>query len=295
MKNITKSDKPILITGSHRSGTTWLGKMLTLGKNTLLIREPFNIRKNAYKYNGLAKYWFTYAPELPYKLSIEAFSKVLNRKTGKVFKRKEYQRYFRFTRKGRLVIKDPIACFSSEWLYNNFDIELIVLIRHPAAFAESLKRMGWYFPFEHLLKQKKLMEDLLMPFQSEIENYPKNIVSQAALLWKLIYYVLLKYKEKYPDWIVEKHEDLSLNPVDKIKNIYIQTGIPWNNSIKAKILQFTGPHNPADPKNGAVHTLKRNSLSNIKRWKKLLSESEIQAVYDITYPVANKIYNENEW
>jgi len=35
--------KPILVTGSHRSGTTWAGKMISACPNVGYIHEPFNI------------------------------------------------------------------------------------------------------------------------------------------------------------------------------------------------------------------------------------------------------------
>jgi hypothetical protein len=289
------SDKPILITGSHRSGTTWVGKMLTLGKYTLLINEPFNINDKAYKFNGLAKYWFTYAPELPYKQSKEAFNKVLSRATSKVFSRNQIQYYLRLTRRGKLVIKDPIACFSSEWLSHNFDLETIVLIRHPAAFALSLKRKKWSLPFDHLLKQKKLMEDHFIPFMREIENPPKDIIEQAALLWKLINHVLLKYTLRNSEWILKKHEEISLEPVNQIRDLYDKVNLSWNDTIKTKIKEFTGSHNPTHPKEGSLHSLRRDSIANIKRWKKFLSETEIKTIYDMTYPVANKIYKKSDW
>ena len=33
---------PILVTGSHRSGTTWTGKMIGFSPNVVYIQEPFN-------------------------------------------------------------------------------------------------------------------------------------------------------------------------------------------------------------------------------------------------------------
>lgn len=33
---------PILVTGSHRSGTTWLGQMLSLSNEAFVVHEPFN-------------------------------------------------------------------------------------------------------------------------------------------------------------------------------------------------------------------------------------------------------------
>ena len=34
--------RPILVTGSHRSGTTWTDKMLALSSQVVYFQEPFN-------------------------------------------------------------------------------------------------------------------------------------------------------------------------------------------------------------------------------------------------------------
>ena len=38
--------------------------MLGLAEDTLIAHEPFNIQPWAYALDGLAKFWFTYAPDL---------------------------------------------------------------------------------------------------------------------------------------------------------------------------------------------------------------------------------------
>ena len=51
-----KDDKPILLTGAHRSGNTLLTNMLALGGDLLIASEPFNLDVWAYKLDGMAKY-----------------------------------------------------------------------------------------------------------------------------------------------------------------------------------------------------------------------------------------------
>ena len=45
--------------------------------------------------------------------------------------------YFESMRRrgARMVMKDPIALFSAEWLSTRFDMPVVVIIRHPAAFV----------------------------------------------------------------------------------------------------------------------------------------------------------------
>ena len=57
--------------------------MLALAEDTLIAHEPFNIEPWAYALDGLAKHWFTYAPALPQDAALEAFDKVLRRRTRK--------------------------------------------------------------------------------------------------------------------------------------------------------------------------------------------------------------------
>ena len=38
---------PILVTGAHRSGTTWAGKMLCAGNEAFYVFEPFDVAKDA--------------------------------------------------------------------------------------------------------------------------------------------------------------------------------------------------------------------------------------------------------
>src|SRR5262249_13025532 len=52
--------KPILITGSHCSGSTWVGKMLSAGGGVVYIPEPFNILHDLGQCGAKFKYWFTY-------------------------------------------------------------------------------------------------------------------------------------------------------------------------------------------------------------------------------------------
>jgi hypothetical protein len=113
--------KPILITGSHRSGSTWLASMLSLSKNSLMAHEPFNIQSWAYALDGLAKYWFTYAPALPQDAALEAYSKVIEQRTRKIFLKNQLQHWIPPLRHQRLIVKDPIAALSSDWIAKNFD------------------------------------------------------------------------------------------------------------------------------------------------------------------------------
>ncbi len=167
--------------------------MLALTEETLVAHEPFNIEPWANALDGLAKHCFTYAPALPQDAALEAYDKVLRRRTRRIFLKNQPQDWFPPLRSGRLIVKDPIAALSSDWLARNVDFEVVVLVRHPAAFAASLKRLNCRHPFGHFLTQAMLMERCLDPYRAELESKPENIAEQAAIIWKCIYGVLFAY------------------------------------------------------------------------------------------------------
>lgn len=288
-------DKPILITGSHRSGSTWLANMLALADDTLIAHEPFNIERWGYGLGRLATRYFTYAPELPQHAAREAFETVLERRTRKIFLKKEPQHWLPPLRRGRLLVKDPIAALSSEWLARNFDIEVIVLMRHPAAFAASLKRMGWEHPFDHFLDQEMLMRDHLEPYREEIERKPRDIVDQAALIWKCVYSVLFDYMERNPGWIFKKHEDLSFNPMRELKELYETLGLRWSGKVEKGIEEHTRKGNPVAAPEGVAHQMRRDSAANVWRWKEVLTQEEIDRIHEITRPVSAAHYPLEKW
>lgn len=283
-------DKPILVTGSHRSGSTWLANMLSLADRTLMVHEPFNIEPWAYSLGGLATRWFAYAPGLPQGAALSAFDAILERRARKAFLKNEPQHWLPPLRRGRLVIKDPIASLSSDWLARNYDLEVVVLVRHPLAFAASLKRLGWRHPFCHFLEQKELMRDHLDPYRAEMEGAPTDVVGQAALLWKCLYGVLSTYLENNPGWHLRRHEDLSGDPMGALEDLYGTLGLGWAAGVADGVARHTRSGNPTGAACGRVHQLRRDSAANLHQWRNILTEEEAARVRESTRPVSDFYY-----
>jgi len=197
--------KPILVTGSHRSGSTWVGKMLATSPSVNYIHEPFNgmcrpgICSSKFPYTFM---YITEANESNYYNSVKdilQFSYNFEAETKTIKTLKDIARMYRdymICKKNKLLnvtplIKDPMAIFSAEWLANKFDMNVLILVRHPASFVSSCKQLGWGFDFSHLLKQKLLIKDYLYLFETEINDYASkehDLIDKCALLWKIIYY-----------------------------------------------------------------------------------------------------------
>lgn len=307
--------KPILVTGSHRSGTTWVGQMLAMSPTIVYIEEPFNLDHYTPSVcTARFKYWFTYISEeneqdffKPLKETL-SFRNMLKNQiySGRPLHRLKRigQAYLRLLRyqgsRMRPLMKDPIALFSSEWLAARFNMDVVILIRHPAAFVGSLKIKNWTYPFSHFLQQPLLMKRYLLPFKTEIQQMvekPHDVIDQAALLWKLCYYMVLTYQQVHADWIFLRHEDLSKNPAAEFQHLFTRLSLAFSEPIEQAIQWHSDASNTADSatSNNYFTELRRNSRSNILTWKNRLTEDEVNRIKHRVQDVSKYFYSENEW
>lgn len=303
--------KPILVTGSHRSGTTWVGKMLAATPSVGYIHEPFNLTHRPGICSAKFPYWFTYINEenaspyfLPLKRTLEfrfdigAELRAIQsfRHAGRMLNNYKNFSFYRL-RHAIPLMKDPIALFSSEWLSHTFDMQVIVLIRHPAAFTSSIRRLNWTHNFSHFLRQPLLMRDYLYPFESDIRAFAEsehNIVEQAILLWRIIHHMILLYQEKYKDWVFIRHEDISADPLAHFEYLYKKMNLILTDKEKQVIEEYSSEDNPTDVAKG--HTLvKRNSKSNIKSWQKKFSKEELSTLRSQVEDISHKFYSDADW
>jgi hypothetical protein len=148
------SSRPILVTGAHRTGTTWVGKMLAAAPGNAYISEPLNVLHRPGVFAQPVRHWYTFigqhneAAFLPALHSMLAFEYGLMRELRSLRSRRDLLRMLRDAfafasaraARKRPLIKDPFAVFSARWFADRLDCRVVITVRHPAAFASSLKR-----------------------------------------------------------------------------------------------------------------------------------------------------------
>jgi Sulfotransferase family len=309
------SVRPILVTGSHRSGSTWVGKTLANASEVGYIREPFGVHHRRGVLDVRFPYWFPYIStenEGPYLRPMRDMLAYRHRTAAGlasarsprdvalvVHDRTEFARFRK--RHARPLLKDPIAVFSAEWIADRFDANVIALIRHPAAFTSSLKKYGWTHPFGDFVAQPLLMRDLLSSHAEQIERFARaqresqepDIVDQAILLWNLIHSAIRTYRERRHGWFFARHEDLSRSPVEGFRDMFGAVGVPFSAGTERAIAETTGSDNPAEVSDAGV--LARDSRAGIWTWKARLSDQEIDRVRTGTEPLWRAFYADGDW
>jgi hypothetical protein len=303
--------KPILVTGSHRSGSTWVGKVIASSNSVSYIHEPFNLGCSPGICRVKFPFWFTYVnaeneeeyyfqlrDTLNFSYSIkESFLSFSNiRDVGRSIR--DYNSFLKSQVLGlRPLMKDPIALFSAEWLVSRFDMDALILVRHPAAFVNSIMQKKWNFPFSHFLEQPLLIKEQLHQFEEQIWEYAHqevNILDQSILLWKIFHQVILMYQEKHPNWLFLRHEDISSEPESQFQYIFNRLEIPYSQEVARMIRISSSPKNQVETTQN-IHLVNRNSKLTIKSWKQHLSDSEVRKIRQGTEDIACNFYSDEDW
>jgi hypothetical protein len=301
---------PILVTGAHRTGTTWVGKMLAAHPKTAYISEPLNILHRPGVLRAPVDHWYAYITkenEGRYLLAFQemlAFRYHLLNEARSLRSRKDFLRMGRDSliflngrlRRQRPLLKDPFAVFSTLWFAERLNCKVVITVRHPGGFASSLKRLNWPFDFSDLLAQPALMRDYLETDRAEMESMPvDDIIGQASLLWRMVYRVVDSARKLHPDFVVVRHEDLSFDPLTGYLQLYEALELDFTDKVQQTILNSSSSENPTELSKKKVHSIKLDSRANMDNWKKRLGADEITRIRKITGEVAHIFYPEQGW
>jgi Sulfotransferase family len=304
---------PILVTGSHRSGTTWVGRMLAADRSLGYVHEPFNPNRWPGWLRERPPYWYTYITEqdeekygplvqdlLKFRYPLWDHLKAAGahpRQVGRVVDDYSHGVWYR-TKNKRPLIKDPIALLASEWFAQRFNARVVVMIRHPAAFASSVNRLSWEFGFEHWLDQPSLLRDWLGPFEEEMRHHARvgvDLVEQAILMWRALYTVIDGLRSRHPEWSFVRHEDLSADPITGYRDLFVALDLAWSERVEKEIRASSATGNPGEVPIWRHGSVKRDSSAATQTWRSRLSPDDIERVRTGTKDVWPRFYSETEW
>ena len=295
------NNKNILVTGSNRSGSTWVGKVISQNTQVDNIIEPLNINRIKRFKKVAINNWFLKLDEATKPQIKEEVKKLFNfyiHTTWINFMKQAFQSYeghntvtsirkkLRRTLKPVKLIKDPHTLFSIPWLVQEYHIKPLVLIRYPAAYVLSIKEKEWWFNFDSLLEQEHFFNGDLKFLREEVLAYGRKsnptLIENAALMWKICYAQVLHYKEKFPHWYFIKHEELSENPLQEFQKIFNYFEITFTPRVKNYIVATTRA------KENTIHS--RDASANAVKWKQKLTMEEKQTIYNIVHDVSDQYY-----
>ncbi|PEN12815.1 hypothetical protein CRI94_12475 [Longibacter salinarum] len=308
----TSIESWVFVTGMIRSGTTFLASVLSHPVSVDYIHEPFNggytipegialkaryVDKNdhshaARRYRDHVRHIFTYDIGMS---SAKYDDDPLARKVAKRLFGSRGPFYLRLAKanwfRRHALIKDPMAGLTTDFLYREFGVKPVVIVRHPVSLAASLKRLSW-FPevYDFALQPDVIANHLEDDLHLLHTNWEDRLLESMAH-WRMLYRVLLDQAEKHGDWIVVTHEELSSHPVRVFRRIYRECGLPWSDGVHKKILSLTTNNGKAYASDGRVQDFKRDSASIFEMRRDSVPLNTRRDIFEITSEIALRIYD----
>ncbi len=294
-----RSKKINIISGIHRSGTTFIGKLININKEFNSIHEPLNfdvgIKNNEFwypyhsiknNYSSSEKALLNIANE---KLNFKKYSSNKINPIRTIFKTRgniEFLKHKFLNPNRNILYKDPFMSLCGNYFLDlNKNSKILFLIRHPNSFYYSNLKMGWDFDFN------------LFPLNQILKDYShlnKNIYTDSHkerlfTLYNIIYNVVFDIIQSYPNQtLLIRHEDFSLNPEKFTERICEFFDIEFSNNHQ-NFIKLNMKNDNSEIINGKQFNFKRNSrqlakdalkdgIQNISSYKHIFSD-KILKVY----------------
>jgi hypothetical protein len=250
---VTASGPPVLVTGLPRSGTSWVGKMLSASGHLVYVNEPLNPERPPGRSPGVlaasVTHRFQYIcadDETPW---LDAFSGTValryhwlaelrrNRRPRDLARMAKYGTAFGMgaLRGRRALLDDPFALLSAEWFAGRLGCQVIILVRDPVSFVASWKRLGWTVSFDELLGQPLLVRDHPCVERLRSLTGSEDRIAEAAALWRAARQVTHTVAARSAGIRVVGFEQLASAPLDGFRDLYEWCGLPWNRRAARRI------------------------------------------------------------
>jgi len=278
------TNQSIFISGSGRSGTTWLQEIINYNNQYRILFEPFHKH-----YVPLLQHWAYrqyIRPDSREKKYIVPATKILSGKIRNEWIDKDNGK--KITNKR--IIKDIRTQFLLKWLNSVFPrVPIIMIMRHPCAVANSKLALGWNSQLNQhlneLFLQKDLVTDFLEPFvklsKSVEEDFERHI-----LLWCFEYFVPLSQFDKGDIFLIF-YENLCINYELEIMRLFLYLGKNYSEKI---YLKHKTPSSQAMMNSAIVQ-----GKNPINSWRMNISDGQIKTANNILSNFGlNKIYNQND-
>lgn len=287
-KDNISPDKSILIFSNPRGGSTWLAELFKTIDNSLLIWEPLK-RYKLSVFNKLGFYWHQPIPESEiWPEAYSAFKKLLNLEiSSQTLYVHNNTLSIPFSR--NYIFKFCFGNMLLPWVVQNFNVNPILLTRHPCAVVSSqMKHESWdgikggHISYE--IEEFRYNDEYL-----KYKNILKHIKTQEehlAATWSFTTVNTIMHPQNDIKWITVSYESLYQNFDEEINRIFGRLGIP----IPEKIY---------DAKLNPSKTTKTDSVDKIHtgdqlhQWKKTLSKKQIENILGITREFGITFYDDS--
>lgn len=263
-------ERPILVTGVPRSGTTWLARSLAAAPGTSMPgREPMNPRGKQFALGDRLDSW----------VRREAFSREEATALRRCYAGREPRTYSRYGVRQwraplpttRVIIKDPFAVLSLAAVVIETQAVPVLIYRHPAAVLASYRRRGWTADTEELVALGAPATD----GDSEAEA--------MAVMWAWLHQIALADLDRAGDGVIVSHSAMSSGGASAMSCLASRLGLAQSTP------KPTGRRLARRSGAGQLHDFTRSSAALETGWQARVTPAEVDLLTAAARPVWDEL------
>jgi hypothetical protein len=261
-------DKSIIISGTGRSGTTWLADLISSQIPCRIMFEPFHPKK--IKEFSQFSYFQYMRPTEPNNMLLSYCNKVFSGNIRDPWIDSQLDRIFHSLR----IIKDIRVNLFLKWIHNHFpNIPILYIIRHPCAVVLSRLELHWDTDEDimPILSQKSLVDDFLLDKMEIIEG-ARTHEEKHAIIWCICNLIPIR-QFQLNNLNVVFYENLCTKPELEVPKIFDII----NQRSQYSLFEFTEkPSGTIKPFSAIV-----TGENKIARWTEKLSAAQIKRILSV--------------
>jgi hypothetical protein len=182
---------------------------------------------------------------------------------------------------GSVVAKSVHACLAIDWIAAQFDVDVLVVLRHPANVLSSWLELDLPDRDRDLgasaLVKERYLEKWNVPMAGT------TTLERAAWQVGLFTAALEQSASLHRRWIVRTHEQLCSDPEGEFRKLFGELGLEWGPATSSLLEESDNP--------GTGFTLTRKASELPESWRARLSEEEVQTLAGVLRPFPIKTWD----
>jgi hypothetical protein len=297
------------VTGLHRSGTTFMGNVLDAAEGTVMLsREPTNYRSGI---TGVPR-WYPSLVEADLAgrtANAGVVDGLLRLTRGRPVRwrnpdarlRSLGSNVFHNTvaisarpRSRCLVVKDPFLSLAVPFVQRHLSRRtVLVAVRHPAAWALSLERVGWHpgVLVNQLLDREDLAAEVDQMQVPRRDWTAQPLYEASGWAWRILMGVAGERAGQTDTarYRVVPLESFKDDPLERALALIDDVGLRSSPRTVARLRTLTQGDVVA-PTTTVQHVLKRDTSASVESWRSRMSPADQRVIWRICEPVAARYY-----
>jgi sulfotransferase family protein len=253
----------ILLISYPRSGSSWIGKILSLSPDVAYLREPVNqCYQNKFKANPVidpesdAKVlkWYT-------RFADRAFAGRFPTNVPDVVE--NIDDFSLLQRHNKTLLLKEVNPLATDFFVRQYSPRVVLILRHPAAVADSFERMGW---------RDQTFEEFAYHYGTQMAQ----AIEASKKGWSMVVF----------------YEDLANDPIARYATLFSSLGIRKPAQFEKVLAEFCESQNYQ----GHPYGIRRSSRIEANKWRTNLTRTQIDAVMKGYFRSSLKYYRaETAW